>query len=130
MAEHSKAFIFHSTRWYVLCINYLGCCFYSESNDVLFKWFSYFCLASTSFRILPLGLTNCLMPMQIHVLVPKLITYAKIFCIAFNKHTSGGILDPDPNENSKCVPSQQENQLPCASSPVVMALKIKDTSEK
>lgn len=103
--------------------------FYSESNDVLFKWFSYFCLVSTSLKIPPLGLTNCLMQKHIHTLVPKLITDIKIFCIAFNKHIAGGILDPDPNENSKCVPSQQD-QFPCAFPSMVMALKIKYTSEK
>lgn len=63
------------------------------------------------------------------ILVPKLITYAKIFCIALHKHTSGGILDPDLNENFKCVPSLQDH-FPCAFPPVVMALKIKYTLEK
>ena len=107
-----------------------GQCFYSESNDVLFKWFSYFCLVSTSLSIVPLGLTNCLMPIQMHVLVPKLITHAKILCIALNKHTPGGVLDPDLNENSEHVPSQQEDLFPCAFPSVVMALKIKYTLGK
>lgn len=107
-----------------------GSCFYSESNDVLFKWFSYFCLVSTSLSILPLGLTNCLMLIQVHVLVPKLITHAKIFCLALNKHTPGGVLNPDLNENSDCVPTLQEDKFPCAFPSVDMTLKIKYTFGK
>ena len=65
-----------------------------------------------------------------HVLVPKLITHAKIFCITLNKHTPGGVLDPDLNENSERVPSLQDDQFPRAFPSVVMALKIKYTLGK
>lgn len=46
------------------------------TNGVPFKWFPYSCLVCTSLIILPQGPTNCLIPMQLHVLDLKWIAYA------------------------------------------------------
>lgn len=74
------------------------------TNGVPFKWFPYSCLVCTSLIILPQGPTNCLIPMQLHVLARKWIAYAKMFCNVLNKHTLGMLLTLIPVRTPKVFP--------------------------